>query len=102
MFIELILTYESPQSSVLERTCVFLHWPNFDCRESLETCKYLNVNESCDGTLTKFIQVDIYNINVLERHKSSASKEPHIFGVASKAFRLAKSRCIELKVFVHS
>jgi hypothetical protein len=45
---------------------------------------------SCYSTLTKFVQVDIYNINVLERHKSSASKEPHIFGVASKAFRLGK------------
>uniref|UniRef100_A0A7S0QMA7 Myosin motor domain-containing protein n=1 Tax=Cryptomonas curvata TaxID=233186 RepID=A0A7S0QMA7_9CRYP len=42
--------------------------------------------------------VDIYNINVLERHKSSASKEPHIFGVASKAFRellnSRKNQCI--------
>jgi hypothetical protein len=38
-------------------------------------------------SLFAVVQVDIYNINILEKHKASQLKEPHIFGVASSAFR---------------
>ena len=50
-------------------------------RTSFDIVIFVDVDQN------SLLQVDIYNINVLERHKASACKEPHIFGVASRAFR---------------
>ena len=42
--------------------------------------------------------VDIYNINVLEAYKADKAKQPHIFGLAAKAFRALmntrKNQCV--------
>jgi myosin heavy subunit len=44
------------------------------------------------------LQVEIYNINVLEAYKAGKQKAPHIFGVASKAYSALvgnrKNQCI--------
>ena len=43
-------------------------------------------------------RVDIYNAKILEQHKASDSRDPHIFGVASKALReligTRKNQCV--------
>ena len=43
-------------------------------------------------------QVEIYNINVMESFKAGKSNAPHIFGVASKAYKALtgkrKNQCI--------
>ena len=50
-------------------------------RTSFDIVIFVDVDQN------SLLQVDIYNINVLERHKASACKEPHIFGIVSRAFR---------------
>eukprot|EP00292_Cryptomonas_paramecium_P003738 CAMPEP_0113674998 /NCGR_PEP_ID=MMETSP0038_2-20120614/7751_1 /TAXON_ID=2898 /ORGANISM="Cryptomonas paramecium" /LENGTH=589 /DNA_ID=CAMNT_0000591683 /DNA_START=135 /DNA_END=1900 /DNA_ORIENTATION=- /assembly_acc=CAM_ASM_000170 len=95
--------YRNP--TALEAADDFLTLPNLDEPNILHSVRvryWKGIVYSYTGPILIAVnpwrQVDIYNHNYLERYKSADIKDPHIFGVASRAFRelmnTRKNQCI--------
>jgi myosin heavy subunit len=95
--------YRNP--SAVEDTSDFLTLPNLDepnILHSLRLRYWQGHVYSYTGPILIAVnpwkRVDIYSAKVLEQHKAGDTKEPHIFGVASKALRelicTRKNQCV--------
>lgn len=91
-----LFCYRNP--SALESADDFLTLPNLDEPNILHSLRvrywaghvYSNTGPILIA-VNPWRSVDIYNINVLEAYKAGRSSSPHIFGLATKAFRALMS-----------
>jgi myosin-5 len=100
---ECLFCYRNP--SAVENSPDFLTLPNLDepnILHSLRVRYWEGQVYSYTGPILIAVNpwrpTDIYNTKVMETHKAGPSKDPHIFGVASKALRelmsTRKNQCI--------
>ena len=100
---ECLFCYRNP--SAVEANADFLTLPNLDEPNILHSLRVRYWKEqvySYTGPILIAVnpwkRVDSYNSTILELHKSGGTKDPHIFGVASKALRelmnSKKNQCI--------
>ena len=87
-----LFAYRNP--SAVEGNSDFLTLPNLDepnILHSLRVRYWQGHVYSYTGPILIAVnpwkRIDIYNAKILEMHKASDSRDPHIFGVASKALR---------------
>ena len=100
---ECLFCYRNP--SAVEANADFLTLPNLDEPNILHSLRVRYWKEhvySYTGPILIAVnpwkRIDSYNATILELHKSGGTKDPHIFGVASKALRelmnSKKNQCV--------